>query len=378
MPRKTFTHEGRRYSVQGKDELEIGKKIERKIKQIDSGMIIINKNTTVKKWSEEWLDTYKKPTVGTATYQNVKSIVDNHIIPVIGNQKIKDIKELHLQKILNAQAGKSKSFITKVKQTIQQIFAKAVKLKLIQYNPAEDLEMPKASDGSHRALTEKERKFIVELSETHPSGLWIKTMLYCGLRPQETAALQWRHIDLKNKVIKIDSAREARTNEIKGPKSKAGTRKIPIPKSLLLGLQEAKGQSSIFEYVFTQPTTGNRHTNSSMRCLWTSFKYALNVKMGTRVYRSQLIKPFAVADDLTPYCLRHTYCTDLQSAGVPLNIAREFMGHEDIALTSKIYTHQSEDSFKLAAKMIDNFHEPKKKFKKLRKNIKATKVAVIK
>lgn len=47
----------------------------------------------------------------------------------------------------------------------------------------------------------------------------------------------------------------------------------------------------------------------------------------------------AIAPDLTTYCLRHTFCTDLQRAGVAINIAKELMGHSSIAVTADIYTH---------------------------------------
>lgn len=45
-----------------------------------------------------------------------------------------------------------------------------------------------------------------------------------------------------------------------------------------------------------------------------------------------------IADDLVLYCLRHTFCTDLQKAGVPLNIARIIMGMRIFA-SQQAYTH---------------------------------------
>ena len=62
-----------------------------------------------------------------------------------------------------------------------------------------------------------------------------------------------------------------------------------------------------------------------------------------------------VSDDLVPYCLRHTYCTDLEAAGVPINIAARLMGHSNILLTSKIYTHSSETALDNAASAINAY-----------------------
>lgn len=357
--RKTFTFEGKRYDITAKDETELAVKIALKKKALAEGTLVVTKNTIVSRWADEWLETYKKDSVGQATYELYKTNLKLHVLPVIGNLKLKDVKPVHLQKILNSRAGHSKSHILKVKQLLQQLFAEARNNKLISDNPAENLKMPKATDGTRRALTDKERKYILQLSETHRNGLWILVMLYCGLRPQETATLQWKNIDLENKVMTIETAREALTNNIKTPKSNAGIRKVPIPEPLAIRLTEVKRKP--FEYVFTQPTTGKRHTKSSMRSLWTSFKRDLNITMGCKVYRNQLIPPFPVAEDLVPYCLRHTFCTDLQAAGVPINVAKELMGHEDISTTSKIYTHKSETVFNNAAELINNFHNPKEK-----------------
>ena len=60
-----------------------------------------------------------------------------------------------------------------------------------------------------------------------------------------------------------------------------------------------------------------------------SFIHAPDIDMRSETYRGSIIpETSVVARDLTPYCLRHTYATDLQTAGVPINIAKEFLGHK--------------------------------------------------
>ena len=56
---------------------------------------------------------------------------------------------------------------------------------------------------------------------------------------------------------------------------------------------------------------------------------------------------------LVPYDLRHTYCTDLERAGVPLNVASRLMGHSSVEITARIYTHTSKDMFDDAASKLD-------------------------
>ena len=74
------------------------------------------------------------------------------------------------------------------------------------------------------------------------------------------------------------------------------------------------------ELIFCQPLTGRMHSSSSANDYWNNFKRALDIQMGAKVYRNKIVQS-VVAEDLVAYCLRHTYCTDLQRAGVPINVA---------------------------------------------------------
>ena len=358
--RSTFYHEGKQYESTGKNQKEADQKAAVKLDKLKRGEFGISGNMTVRRWTEEWLETYKKPIVEKGTYNDYERVV-NIILPSIGGLKIRMVKSVHLQKILNERAGKSKSDLSKLRMTMKAVFQRAYLSRLIPYNPAENLELPAAVDGTHRSITNHERTKILALAETHHAGLWVKTMLYCGLRPGETRALDWRHIDFNKKIIHVEQAMKAATKKIGQPKSAAGVRDIPIPDNLFVAFQTAK--KSPFEPVFTQITTGRRHTITSMDCLWNGFKKKLDIMMGAKFEKQEAkdkkmrtVKILSVvADDLVPYCLRHTFCTDLQDAGVPINVARYLMGHANIAVTAKIYTHTTEKAIQDAAEKINTY-----------------------
>ncbi len=103
-----------------------------------------------------------------------------------------------------------------------------------------------------------------------------------------------------------------------------------------------------------------------MKQMWRSFKQALDLDMGTQTASGAIdLETSVVADDLTPYCLRHTYATDLQSADVPINVTKDFLGHKSIAMTSQIYTYLSVDAFAEASLKVINFqHAQQRKEKK--------------
>ena len=351
--RESFWYNGKKFTVRSKTLRGLYEKVSERKRALEAGEIVCNHNTLVASWANEWLVTYKKNSCGHAQYRTYLGLIQNHIAPAIGSMRLKDVKPIHCQRILNDQTATSKSHLTRLRYTLQQIFKVAHDQGLIPTNPASGLVLPKCTEGSHRAITDEERSEILKLAEVHPYGLWVKVMLYCGLRPGETAALRWRHIDLAAGVLHVEEAVTSKVGTIGSPKSRAGVRTIPIPAPLLAALTAAQGAPDNF--LFTQPRTGRHHTEYSLYNYWKNFKRALNIQMGATVYRNQITRS-VVAEDLTPYCLRHTYCTDLQAAGVPINVARELMGHSSIELTARIYTHSSQTALQRAAAAINQFH----------------------
>lgn len=160
-------------------------------------------------------------------------------------------------------------------------------------------------------------------------------------------------------MLNVVAAMESGKDTLKAPKTAAGVRKIPIPDDIYVDLLEHRGE--LFDSVFTQETTGNRHTQNSRNKAWNSLKKAMDDSMGAKWEKvkakdgkMRLKKTLSVvAPDLVPYCLRHTYCTDLQDKGVSLKTASYLMGHSDISVTANIYTHITDDTLSEAARLIN-------------------------
>lgn len=348
--RKTARYNGKKYEATGKTELEALTKLADKMAAAKRGEEAIGGSMTVDAWFKEWLSTYKEPKGLTAKSLGMyREKYNGYIKPRIGRMKLKDVKDTHLQKIMNEQEGMSSSHAQKIKQVLQGMFRRARQSRLIPYDPSELLELPQTKTGTHRSLTDAERSAILEVAKTSRAGLWVLTLLYTGMRPGESAALTWADVDFERNEIHIHAAAESGTGAIKGPKTTAGVRDIPIHSQLRPLLLKAKGKP--FSPVF--PTQrGNIQNSGSIRRLWTGFRRELDIYLGAQVYRNKIIQS-VVSPDLTPYCLRHTFCTDLQRAGVPLNVAKELMGHSDISTTANIYTHRDREVLHAGIAMLD-------------------------
>lgn len=349
--RKTARYNGKKYEATGKTELEAMTKLAEKLAAAKRGEELISGSMTVDAWYKQWMTIYKKPKGLTAkSLAMYDEKYRNHIKPRIGNMKLKDVKDVHLQKIMNAQAGMSTSHCKKVRMVLQEMFKRARQSRLIVYDPAELLELPTSTQGERRSITEEERSAILAVAETHPAGLWILTLLYTGMRPGETAALNWADVDFERNEIHVHTALESGAKTIKGPKTDSGVRDIPIHAALLPKLAAARKKPNI--PVFPKADGVRRTDDATMYRRWKSFLRAMDIHMGATVYRNQIVES-KLADDLTPYCLRHTFCTDLQRAGVPLNVAKELMGHSDVSITANIYTHKDSDVLHAGIALLD-------------------------
>lgn len=189
MPRQTFTFDGKKYDVRAKTEAELAVKIAMKKRDIKEGHVVIGGNMTVKQWSKQWVETYKKGIIGDAWLASMQSIIDTAIIPTLGHVRMKDVRSIHIQRTLNLCAGKSQSYIHKVATILKEMFSVARKNKIILDDPTETMAPPTGTVNKRRAITETERKYILQLAEKHRAGLFLKIILYCGLRPGEVAAL---------------------------------------------------------------------------------------------------------------------------------------------------------------------------------------------
>lgn len=335
--KKTFTFEGKRYKVYGDTLEEVIQKKALKIRDLEEARVVLNRSTTVREWSKVCVDTYKV-NVSEKSRRNIENMLENHILDHIGQMAVSKVKPVHCQAILNDMSGMSKDMISKVHQLLNLIFRTARENQLIVTEPTSGIVRPEGNVSFRRSITDEERRALLKVCEDVKYIPYL-FMLYCGCRPAE--ALKVR----SNDIVQIEGVTAL---HIRGTKTKNADRYVPLPLDFLSYVNEVSpGGFNLFA-----EKNGKEHTESTFRWLTHSLKRDMNIEMGARTYRNQLIPPLPLASDFTPYCLRHTYCTDLKKAGVPLGIAKDYMGHADISMTANIYSHSDTDTFLAGARCL--------------------------
>lgn len=347
----TFMWQGKRVYCYGSTPAEAKAEAIKRKTLLEVGIKESRNNTTVREWAKKWLKDYKQGAVGDAWYKQTEGIVNKHILTEIGDKRVRDVTASDIKRLMNKKAKFSESHQRKIAQITLQIFDSAVENDIIDKLPTRKIKIAVSSQESRtRAITDEERSLTLRTAEKNPElGLQFLLMLFCGLRPQEVARLQMKDYDKASLTLTVRRARKA-DGSTDAPKSKSGNRKIPVPNYLAERLNRLGKKPS--EYVCTS-AQGRPLTASSQKRAWNRFRRLMDIENGAEVFRNHVVES-TLAEDLRPYDYRHTYCTDLQDAGVPITVAQRLMGHSDIKMTALIYTHHTPRSFEDARDKINN------------------------
>ena len=208
-------------------------------------------------------------------------------------------------------------------------------------NVFEKINAPHVEAEERQPITEEQRELILNTWEGHRMGVPALIMLYCGLRRGEMLALLWSDIDFKAKTLSVSKSADMPTNAttVKKPKTKAGTRIVPIPDAILPALQKAR-REAISMYVCPAVNTGDIMSAQAYSEAWKSYMHYLNIEAGGRD-RSRSNPKVVAMEPFTAHRLRHSYATMLYDADVDVKTAQKLLGHADFSVTMKIYTHLS-------------------------------------
>lgn len=339
---RSFTFEGKRYFVRATTEVEAEVKKAMKLRDLEEGKVTISKSMTVRQWAEICMETYKKPTQKEITYQKYQNRMKNCILDVIGDMQLKNVRPLTCQQVMNRQAGNSDYQIGQTRQMLNFLFKYAVKEKLILENPAEYVVEPDGTKETRRPLTPAERHHFLKCVPLDPRFIVFELMYYASCRPEEAREVRGKDIQFKDgyPVIHIRGHKTDKHNRF-------SDRYVPIPSEFYERIKD----TPLFICVATNKA-GKKMTETAFRVAWRNLCREMNISMGCRMYRNELLPPFPLADDLVPYCLRHTFCTDLQKKGVDIRTAQYLMGHSDIKTTANIYTHADDETILAAAELM--------------------------
>lgn len=303
-----------------------------------------------KDWLMEWINNYIKPFVKIRTYNRYYEIINNHIIPNLGNYDITDLNNNLLQSFITnllkngnvkTQEGLSSNSVNAVINIVKNSLDTAQDLGLCNLQ-LKKLKRPKNSEKEINCFNLEEQKLIEDqiINSKNIKMYGVIICLYTGLRIGELLALEWNDIDFEHKILSVnktcydgknDEGRFTRIIDV--PKTKTSIRKIPIPKKIIKILLLIKNNTNS-NYVIT-----NNDKLISIRTYQKNFENLLKkLKIPHRGFHS----------------LRHTFATRALECGMDVKTLSEILGHKNSMITVNRYAHSM---FEHKVKMMEKLDQ---------------------
>lgn len=146
----------------------------------------------------------KRQRVRPRTLEHYALIVERHIIPSLGRYTLPALREVHVQRWLDAESSSPRT-IHHHRAVLRRALNVALRQRLITGNPAVGVELPDATYRGARPLTLAEAQAVIGATvDDRLHALW-RLALDTGLRQSELLGLGWDDVDLDKGTVTVRS-----------------------------------------------------------------------------------------------------------------------------------------------------------------------------
>jgi integrase len=305
---------------------------------------------TVAEYLTSWLGSTK---VKPATQAQWTRIVEQHIIPNgLGAIRLGALKHSHIQQFIDGRvaAGLSPNYVRVMHAILSIALRRAVRLEVLQTNPATGCDLPKKTRDTLLCWTEEQIKYFLRATnDDEQQALWLLA-LTVGLRRGELVALKWRDIQMDRGTLTISRTMTTRVDGscfiADEPKSAASRRTIVLPAVCAAALKRRKALQN--------------ERRLQLGALWSDDDAVFDNGVGAHyAYPHCLGRKFQSITHhlgLPPikfHGMRHSAATAMLRNGVPVHTVSHILGHSNPSITLNIYAHVLSDAQTDAAAKID-------------------------
>lgn len=289
-----------------------------------------------------WLEIVR-PTIAVTTYSSYSNMVKGVVVPYFKQRGImlRDLKATDIQAFYMEQLKRVKAnSVIHYHANIHKALKYAVKIELIDSNPADKIERPKKDHFVGSFYDSKEVQELFEAAKGTKLEIPVFLGAFYGLRRSEALGLKWSAIDFDNNTITIrhtvttytiDGKRVQLAQDTTKTKSSMRTLPlVPVFKEKLLKLQEEQKEY----HRVCGKCYDKRYTD-----------YICVDEMGTLISPHYLTSAFPKLLEknglrrIRFHDLRHSCASLLLANGVPMKQIQEWLGHSDFSTTANVYAH---------------------------------------
>lgn len=259
-------------------------------------------------WLLRWYELYKKPRNGVNTSHFMLYYIQKRISPVLGEIPLNQLSGDRIQEYLNMIERKNTR--QKIGMIIRGSLDRAVRLRLIKYNPFDSVEIPTYKKKRYRPVFPEEQSKIVT-HETNALYRTVFSILLCtGLRIGEFLALDESCVNLNTRSIGVYRSVDIRSGELQNrTKTYTSVRRVPFCAFLDGDLR------FLLRYI-------KRNGGLTYNQVKLHFQ-----RMFARLKMNGIVL----------HSLRHTFCCMAYRVGIPDKTIQKLMGHAALDVTMNVY-----------------------------------------
>lgn len=243
-------------------------------------------------------------------------------LPVFGAARLARLTRADVQMWADSLEG-APSTVRNAVTALRALYGWAIPRGLAHVNPTRDLRLPSGEKVRDRIASAAEAAALIEALQPRDQALY-GLAVYAGLRLGEILALQWESVNLDALTLRVERSWDASSRQVVTPKSRAGTRTVPIVDRLAMLLADhrvltdhpSEGILFVSDRVPGQPV----HPTPLRRRLFAAWEAAE-------------LEPLGLHE------ARHTFASMMIAAGVNAKALSGYLGHANIAITFDRYGH---------------------------------------
>lgn len=351
----TATGKRKTATVYGATEAEVLGKVDALRMKKNQSLNFEKQKDTLTAFLTWWLDNeVKPPNKAGKTYQGYELAVRRYVVPFIGPKKLDKLSGMDISTWMTAMTKKgfTNHMRKRALRTLRIAMNRAIKLKVIDSNPCDAVDMPKVQKRAVCPLEPSECETLFAECQKHRLGDLMILAAMTGLRKGELLALEWSAVNLPECVLVVRQSLQEVTGafEAKETKSESSRRVVTLGTIAVDALKRRRSKAldegfdpSEVPLVFPN-TVGRLHRNSNFdRRIWHPLREAAGIP-----------------DTFHLHDLRHTQASLMLAAGVPMKVVQERLGHSDYTLTANTYSHLLQGAQADAAAKVDQLFESAK------------------
>ncbi len=297
-------------------------------------------NETLASFLNRWFEVHSKD-LKPNTQNGYRNNIYKHIIPALGEVKLKNLKPLMIEQFYHDLAddrGLSAKSIIYIHNTLSVALKAAVNEELITSNPCTKVKKPKVEKYKPVKLTLERIQCLMKAIKGHRFELEIKLAVYLGLRRGETLGIMESSIDFDHHTLSIEHQITCiRTDEnettyygITTPKSESSERTLYIAPEIEDLLKERIARNRRNKTILGEDYCDNGliscnedGTPISPQTLYHSFK-SISQKLG-------------FPESMRFHDLRHSYSVLCIDQDTSIYVLSKSLGHSSVRVTEDVY-----------------------------------------